>query len=269
LVVFSTSRKCPKLFDNLKGFAAVFLCVAVIPLINLRRTGMDTDLFRYGPVWDSLVNKGYHFAPLVFWWQNTGFFFIFAIGFVWFTMDLKQIKLYAPALLPFFLGNYFFTQASDGLNIHMFMPTWGVLIVFCLFLNRIVEKTKDEEAKGVVLAVAILLYASSSVSGVMCMRKLWKGYTTMWTQAEEHVAEWIVRNTNKSDVFLSLEEVFEPVSLLAGRTDAVCPFGEDALAPVVQLVFVPRRAGENPRGAEQSGRARHTIRTRKRKEGGI
>jgi hypothetical protein len=135
-------------------------------------------------------------------------------------MDLKYIKLYAPALLPFFLGNYFFMQASDGLNIHMFMPTWGVLsvIAFCLFLKRIVERTKDEEAKGVVLAVAILLYASSSMSGVMCMRKLWKGYTTMWTQAEEHVAEWIVRNTNKSDVFLSLEEVFEPVSLLAGRT---------------------------------------------------
>jgi hypothetical protein len=46
-------------------------------------------------------------------------------------------------------------------------------------LKRIVERTKDEEAKGVVLAVAILLYASSSVSGMMCVKKVWKGYTVM------------------------------------------------------------------------------------------
>jgi hypothetical protein len=218
LLAVTERKKSAKLRENVRAAALVFVIVAVIPFVNLRKRALDLEWFQWKPFWAELENQGYFFPPIVLWVKNTGLFALVLL-FSAFALDGKQRMIAAPAILTFMFGNFVMTHTYDRFTFHYLFPTWGLVgtLSFIATLAKWVEYVKNEELKGAVLAVAIVLWASSSVSGLMCVYKTWGKRAEAWTEAEEQVANFIVKHTGKSDVFLTLEEPFEPVSTLAGR----------------------------------------------------
>ena len=208
-----------KLLLSAKHCFAAFMLLGCIPIIHLRSSVMDVSLMKRESFWTELTRNGYFFGSFVVWWQNTGFFFIIVLALGWFVLNKKQKLLYGATLVPFIFGNFFLLQPCARLNIHFFYPTWILVssVIFCMFLHKSPDFVKNEEVKGIITALSITLFITTTCSSLMGLIKMWGTETIVWTEADEQVVNFVTKNTPKKSIFISLEAPWEPISTLAGR----------------------------------------------------
>lgn len=212
-------KKRQKLLTGIKRGVVAFVVIGFIPFVNLKSNSMDVSLMKMEFFWSDLTRNGYFFGSIFTWWQNTGVFFLIVLLFGWVVLSKEQNLIYLPTIFTFVIGNLFLFQPYSNYNIHFFYPTWVVIssVVFCMFLKHCPNFVNNEEIKGIVIALAIITYASTIASSIMGLIKMWNSETTVWTEADEKVASFVAANTHTKDIFMSLETPWEPISVLAGR----------------------------------------------------
>lgn len=204
-----------------------FFIASSVSLIQYRKTGMDVEWTHHELMWSENIKQGYFYPSIVQWYNNLGLFPFYALIIIWFLLDPIHIKFLLPSLPIFIIGNYFNFQTIPKFNFLFFYPTWA--LISCIFvpislknLSNICfdsnKKDENEEIQGVFLAFSILFVLSCTLSSVMGLHCQWNKKSVIWSISEENVADYIIHNTKKSDVFLTSESIFDPCSLLAGRT---------------------------------------------------
>lgn len=209
-----------------------FAIISSVSLIQYRKTGMDLDWIHREVLWSDNIKQGSFFPSIVQWYSNLGLYPLFVLIFVWFFLDVLHIKFLLPTVPIFIIGNYISFQSVSKYNFLFFYPTWG--LVSCIFVPIALQKltnlnfvkteenkknkSANEEIQGVFLGFSILFLLSCTLSSLMGINRQWKKKSPLWGDAEDNVADYIIHNTKKNDVFLTTEGSYDPVSLLAGRT---------------------------------------------------
>ena len=234
-LIKSIIRKYTNIFKNdfvdtffspaIQKMVICFLVVSSISLIQYRKTGMDLEWTHREILWSENIKQGYFYPSIVHWYKNLGLFPFYSLIIIWFFLDPIHIKFLLSALPIFIIGNYVSFQTIPKYNFLFIYPTWA--LVSCIFvpisLHKLSnfnsgKKDENEEIQGVFLAFSILFVISCTLSSVMGLRRQWSRKSVIWTISEENVADYIIHNTKKNDVFLTSESIFDPCSLLAGRT---------------------------------------------------
>jgi len=203
----------------LKYFGIGFGVTLAFFIIHYKKNDPRLDLIEFTFYWDDYTNKGYFFAPFVIWFVNLGSFFLLSVFFVWFYLDKKQRRFYFPAIAVFVFGNFFAFHPYCRTSTNYFIPIWVMLssVMIMISLKKMICSISDEEVKGVILGISILLYASMTVSSLLGIPSLASSVYEAWSESDDKVASYIIKNTLKSSVFLSPRDIFDPASVLAGR----------------------------------------------------
>lgn len=98
----------------------------------------------------------------------------------------------------------------------LFYPVGSV--VFAATLYRFVMAPSEPEARGAFACVSVVITLSIVISSIMGIYRQTHNIKPMWGHSEEHLVDWLLRNTPKDAVFLAPLIAMNPVSLLAGRT---------------------------------------------------
>ncbi|OHS99722.1 hypothetical protein TRFO_33798 [Tritrichomonas foetus] len=208
------------IWKSLQKMIIAFVVVVFIPLMNYRKTGMDLSWIRFELLWNEQIQNGYYFPLLVLWFQNLGFYPFLALFVLWFFLEKKQLLLYLATLPGFIIGNIILFQQINYHSIFFFYTTWILFgcILVPIALKKISFSFKNEETQGVFLALSIIFISTTSASSLLGLKKQWNYDQKIWYEAEEKVADFIIKNTKKSDIFLAPDSIFNPVTTLAGRT---------------------------------------------------
>ena len=220
LITFLDKKSRKNIKPILERISLSFLIFATIPLINFRKLYLDGPWYQRIPISTNLKNEGYFYAEYYIWFQCLGFFPLFALVICWFFLDKEQIKIYLPTIPVFLICCLIQMQYYVNFNIKYLYPTWGVLasIMVPIVLRNIASKIKDEEVQGSFIALSLILVFTTVVSSFMGLNRQWKNYSPKWNEQYEKVAEHLIKNTNRNAVFYSSGYLYNPVTILAGRT---------------------------------------------------
>jgi hypothetical protein len=169
--------------------------------------------------WQSFRERGIFFGPFLVWLNSLGIFAILAIAFVWGFLDLKQRTAYLPSFAVWCLSNFVVVAGSPRLNIIVLYPLWiSVAVpVVLVALKSWCRTPADEQLQGAVAAFCVLFVFAMSFGSVLGIRHQSGLRKEFWSVDLEDAGKWIVKSSEKGDVFMSYYAPFEIASTFAGR----------------------------------------------------
>jgi hypothetical protein len=170
------------------------------------------------PVWESLTKSGEYFPIFAYWFECLGFLPIFAFVVSWFFMGRQLARFYLPSVLICFYTSFHKLQPYDRHSVLVFFPLWISLASIAVIRTfQRWSKAKNEQLAGVFLGISIALYCSFIFSGLLGVMRLFNNNRQMWSQSDDELAQWVVKNTPRKAVFIACNGLFSPVFALAGK----------------------------------------------------
>ncbi len=149
---------------------------------------------------------------IIFWIKNLGLFLpLFLMAF--FVSSKKNKILYSFSNLFFLLPNIIQFQPYDYDNILIFF-FWLIFVAIACAESVYFIFQKGNFGKSLFLFLFIFTILSGFIAMVWFLNTSWK----LYTEDDLKIAEWIVKNTEKSSIFLTAENHNHLVPMLAGRT---------------------------------------------------
>jgi len=147
----------------------------------------------------------------LFWIENMGLeLLLLIIGF--FVVGRKNLKFYLPFLAIFVMASVYVFQPWDYDN-HKFFSFW--LMPSALLMAASLLYIHDRPKLGKPLFAVLLAF--TVLTGAMVAAFILFHPYVEFSQADVHVADWIMQNTPKNAVFLTSDNPISPVTSLAGR----------------------------------------------------
>ena len=152
-----------------------------------------------------------------FWLKNLGLYFIFLILTLIKLPKLdshyKITSFYGASLILFVLPNIFVFQpwVWDNMKIFVFWFLLSVIII-AFYLNNLWER-KNKIVKLVVLVLVFL----TIIPGLITAQRERTIKYVLYTPADQELANFVLKNTKPTDIFLTTDKHNNPVSSLAGR----------------------------------------------------
>ena len=214
----SEKNKHSKKILGIKKLIFYFLITSFISLIHYKQSEFRLELIRFKFYWEEYKNNGYFYSPIIIWFINIGFF-IFLSLISYFILDKNQKKIYLPSIIIFFIGNFFSFHPYNRNNSFYFIPNFILIssIMILILFKKIFNYFNDEEIKGFILGILILIYFSMITSSILGFKKIINQINEIWTESDLIVSSFIIKNTNIKDIFLCPNFEFNPISSLSGR----------------------------------------------------
>jgi hypothetical protein len=180
----------------------------------------------------SLTSEGELIPIFGAWWNNSGVLLFCVFGLAWFKLSRLEYVLFGPCFLTFAILNIWkfqqFVEYNATVVLVVIYPITSV--VFISVMWRFVCHPEEKEARGVLAALSVICCISFCLASTMGIVRQLGNCRQAWGPSEEALGNWILGNTDKRDVFLTVPlSPVHPVSVLAGRALWV------SLAPIVEL----------------------------------
>lgn len=217
---FDQKKRSKEQMFGLAIFFIAFLCTSLLQFLQFivpRNT--NANILIKQPIYLHLIQKGFFFPTVKFWFDALGIFPVFSLFLSWFVIDAQLMKLYIPSVIVFIWANNTLFQQIDYMNITVFYPCWMILasVVYIETLKRLIFLPKSEELQGFLFGISIFLVFMNVASGIYGYSSLKNNFDKKWSLFEEEAAKWIAKNTPKKAVFISSSDRYDVVSTLAGK----------------------------------------------------
>lgn len=201
---------------NPKNFPVVpFLFYLAGAAVNISRISVHS----YSkPLWILDVIAGKTFSSVTFWYRTLGVFVPFAVAGV-LMLHKNETKIGVAYVIVFILSinRTFYEEIRANFSPYyaFFMP-FGYML-FLVFFHRFSLNFSEEESRGIVDAIGSVIVFIGCCSAFGGTHKMMKSMETVYTSDDFKLGKWIIKNTKTSDVILTPNELFDPVSTIAGR----------------------------------------------------
>lgn len=191
------------------GIPVLFL--ATPQLLPFLRRVHSSNFFLLKGIWKE-ENKTF----LSLWWNGLGVFFVISIIFAQFVLNIRKMKMYIPSLFVFAISNFVYYQPWNLDNTKVFYSTWfplAVSIVAFLFCKYI---TYDNI---IVYIVTLILFVTCCFSGFLGIVNFLIAPYSLFDEREDpfYVANWAIKNTDYSSVWITDSDHNHPIVSLAGK----------------------------------------------------
>ncbi|OHS96826.1 hypothetical protein TRFO_09712 [Tritrichomonas foetus] len=204
-------------------FLVTFGVVSFFPLIHYLPRANRTSMIIRDDFWQPLASRGMYFAPIQCWYYALGFFPFFTLIVSWFIINKKLLRFYLPSIFVFIFANYYRFDSYGRHNIIVFYPFWISIasIVFIYTMRGLSRIPKSEEAQGVIIGLAGFLFLCNIWSTVLSYYRMRNLSTIVFTSEMVEMAKFICENTPKKAVFISSDDDFDTVAVLAGKVSYI------------------------------------------------
>jgi hypothetical protein len=206
----------------LKYFANILISAALsFTLINLPRYRDQIfvkKLLQWHPIWSLKSERGDLFPALKFWWDVGGLFPFVCLLSPWFFLGFVEVQFYLAIIATFFVFNYWILQDRPEDNIFAFYSFFYTVggILFIEVVYRVYKWQRNDERKGIVLGVSLVVLILSMMSACAGLRVV-LDWTDYWSGADVADANWIIENTPKDAVFWYRPHAMHFATVIAGR----------------------------------------------------
>lgn len=209
---FIKSKEKKKVFGNWFIYGLIVLLLAFPQLFywTFKQTSSNSNFVRFHFNW---VNESDPY--LWFYIKNWGLVAIFTIP-AYFYANKDNKKLLLSSLILFIISELFVFQPNLYDNNKLFFIAYMIFLINCTSLYIHMFKNIKGSIRYAFLLLIIIL---STLSGVLSIaREMYSGgkYNTFSKEMIE-ISEYIKKNTNKDDIFLTSTTHINPVVSLAGR----------------------------------------------------
>lgn len=219
------------LHKNLKLVSAILLAsliVALPQIILIRLTSHNQIVWHPGflaekPTWENIFS---------YWVWNLGFYFL-TVAAAFFVLRGKAKKLFIISFLFFLIPN-FFQFGQEIFNNHKFFNVW--IIFMAVFVSYFILCLFQKNLLGKILSVVltVLLTASGFLSLLVVKNDV---YAKIPDYPNSNFMQWLIKNTNPHDLFLTNGDIYDPVNLAGrqtflGKEYYVWAYGGDILEAV-------------------------------------
>jgi len=216
LLVFSFKRK--KLVRKTLLILVAFISASSIhiPRIFSSKFWPSHKVF----IWNSYTLNENFFGRIGFWWNCFGAlpFIVIISSFV---VNHSEFYFYFPYLTTFFAIHYIGYKSNISIFpafVTFYLPIGSLFYGY--FADYIMKRLKNE-SKGVFLGMLFIMTISFTSSSVFGFINQLSRKTTPWNDSSFKLTSWILKNTKKSDIFVSQRTILDPVSCLCGRSNYV------------------------------------------------
>ena len=191
-------------------------------LLNLHRIIIP---FYIKPQYYDAYQIGTMFPPLTYWYTLTGLFF--PIAFIsYFMLMNNEKKIISSIFLSFIILSNLSFNKENCANLPLYYSFFIPLLTpfFFTTLAKIYKKLPYEEMKGFFIAFCcflifihcnlVITFPFSKINDSETKEKSSK---SLYTQDQIDMGNWIISNTNKTDIFITIPSVYDPVATIAGR----------------------------------------------------
>ena len=200
-------------------FLISFGATSFFPLLHYFPKSNRVQMITKETFWNNYSNRGAFFAPIQVWYDALGFFPLITLVISWFFLNKRFLRFYIPSVIVFLFCNYYKFEGYPRHSIIVFYPFWITLasIVFMHTLRKLSNFPSSEEAQGVIIGLCGFLFLCNIWSSVLGYYRMRTSSSQAWTREMVSMAKWISENTPKNAVFISSDDEYDTVAVLAGK----------------------------------------------------
>lgn len=170
------------------------------------------NFFTFSKIWSS--ERVYN-SFFKFWWNGLGIFIVIALLHGVILLNFRQFKLYIPSLFVFILANFILYQPWNHDNNKVvnasFLPL-AIPVVANFF--SIMFKNYNKK----ILIIIVPLFIFSILSGFLANHMaITQTYPIFYHTGLREVADFVIKNTDIRDVWLTDNDHSNPITCFAGR----------------------------------------------------